>query len=87
MSNRPKENPVRALEVEVLKLADKERAELARVLLLSLDEAEDQDTEREWAEEAERRYQELKAGRVQAIPSQQVFEEARARLRISFDLS
>lgn len=72
---------VKALEVEALKLADKDRAELARVLLLSLDEVEDQATEREWAEEAERRYQELKAGVVRGISSQQVFEEARARLR------
>lgn len=81
------ENSVRALEAEALNPADKERAELARVLLLSLDEAEDQDTAREWAEEAERRYQELKAGLVKAIPSQQMFEETRARSRVSLDLS
>lgn len=74
-------DPVKTLEVEALKLADKDRAELARVLLLSLEDAEDHDTELVWAEEAERRYQELKTGAVQAIPSGTVLEEARARLK------
>ena len=34
-----------------------------------------------WGEEADRRYQELRAGLVRAIPSEEVFEEARARLK------
>lgn len=72
---------VKALEAEALKLTGKDRAELARVLLLSLDDAEDQETEFAWAEEAERRYEELRAGAATAIPSEQVMEEARARLR------
>lgn len=74
-------DPVKTLEAEALKLAEKDRAELARVLLLSLEDAQDQDTELAWAEEAERRYQELKAGTVSAIPSERVLEEARARLK------
>lgn len=68
------------LEAEALKLTDKERAELARVLLLSLEEPADQDLEAAWAREAERRYEELKAGSVSSIPSEQVLAEARARL-------
>jgi len=74
-------DPIRTLEAEALKLAEKDRAELARVLLLSLEESEDQDTALAWEEEAERRYRELTAGAVQAIPSDKVLEEARARLR------
>jgi len=74
-------DPVKTLEAEALKLAEKDRAELARVLLLSLQDADDQDTELIWAEEAERRYQELKAEAVRAIPSERVLAEARARLK------
>ena len=72
---------VRRLRAEALKLAEKDRAELARLLLLSLDDSADQETELAWAEEAERRYQELRTGSVQAIPSERVLEEARARLK------
>lgn len=67
------------LEDAVLKLSEKDRAELARILLLSLDSAEDDASEVLWAEEAERRYAELESGAVQAIPSEQVFLQARAR--------
>jgi putative addiction module component (TIGR02574 family) len=74
-------DPTRTLQAEALKLEEKDRAELARVLLLSLEESEDQDTALAWAEEAERRYRELKTGAVPAIPSDEVLEEARARLR------
>lgn len=72
---------VQTLESEALKLTEKDRAELARVLLLSLDDSEDQEVEMVWAEEAERRYRELRAGTVSAIPSETVLAEARARLK------
>lgn len=72
---------VQDLEAAALKLEEKDRAELARILLLSLDPADHESSEAVWAEEAERRYEELKAGVVQAIPSEQVFQEARSRLR------
>lgn len=72
---------VKELETDALKLSGKDRAELARVLLLSLGEVSDQETERLWAEEAERRYRDLKAGAVDAIASDQVFREARSRLK------
>jgi len=73
--------PIKNLEAEALKLTEKDRAELARVLLLSLDDSGDQDTELAWAEEAERRYLELKLGAVEAIPSDVVLEQARSRLK------
>jgi len=72
---------VKNLEMEALKLAEKDRANLARVLLLSLGDSDDRANEVEWAEEAERRCEEIKAGRVEAVASEQVFEEARARLK------
>jgi putative addiction module component (TIGR02574 family) len=71
---------VHTLGSAALKLDEKDRAELARILLESLGPSDDCDYELEWAEEAERRYTEVKEGRVQAISSKQVFEEARARL-------
>jgi putative addiction module component (TIGR02574 family) len=69
------------LEQAALQLPTKDRAELARVLLLSLEDLHDGANELVWAEEAERRYAELEAGAVHAIPSEQVFAEARARLK------
>ncbi len=69
------------LEVEALELPEKSRAELARILLLSLDEHVDEGDEQVWAEEAERRYEELRTGKASPILSEQVFQEARARLR------
>lgn len=39
------------------------------------------ETSRAWAEEAERRYQELQRGEVTGQDSKEVFREARARLR------
>ncbi len=72
---------LKTLEADVLKLAEKDRAELARVLLLSLEPSEDQDVELVWAEEAERRYQELQSGASRAIPSAEVMLEARSRLK------
>jgi putative addiction module component (TIGR02574 family) len=74
-------SPVKTLEAKALRLATKDRAELARILLLSLEDSDDQDAERVWAEEAERRYREIKAGTVQAVASERVFEEARALLK------
>jgi putative addiction module component (TIGR02574 family) len=70
---------VKNLEAEALSLPEKDRAGLARVLLLSLGDAEEPDVEAAWAEEAERRYEELESGAAEAIPSERVFEEARSR--------
>jgi len=72
-------DPLKTFENEALKLPQKDRAELARVLLLSLD-SEDDDIEEVWAAEAERRYEELKSGAVEAVPSEVVFADARALL-------
>ncbi len=69
------------LEVAVLQLPETGRARLARILLLSLDESVEDETERVWAEEADRRYQEIQRGEVAVQDSDAVFKEARARFR------
>lgn len=67
------------VEAEALKLPSHERARLAEVLIASLDE-EDEVAEA-WADEAERRYEELRSGKVQGIPADEVFAKIRARRR------
>ena len=69
------------LEAAVLQLPETERARLARILLLSLGESAEDEPERTWAEEADRRYQEIRRGEVAVQDSEAVFKEARARLR------
>ena len=67
------------LEAELLKLPSHERARLAEVLIASLDEEDEIATA--WADEAERRYEELRSGEVEAIPGEEVFARIRSRLR------
>jgi putative addiction module component (TIGR02574 family) len=67
------------LEAELLRLPPAVRARLAEALLDSLEEA-DTELDRAWAEEAERRYQELRAGTVTAVPAADAIAKARARL-------
>ncbi|MFY9826411.1 MAG: addiction module protein [Thermoanaerobaculia bacterium] len=69
------------LEAAALQLPETGRARLARILLLSLGESAEDETERIWAEEADRRYQEIQRGDVAVQDSNAVFKEARARLR------
>lgn len=64
-----------------LSLDRKERAELAHRLIVSLDELSDEENERLWAEEADRRVRELREGRAKEIPGNQVMADARALLR------
>ena len=66
---------------EALRLSSHERALLAEHLIGSLETDTDPDAERHWIEEAERRYAEYKAGRVKAIAADQVFRDARAKLK------
>jgi putative addiction module component (TIGR02574 family) len=49
-------------------------------LLLSLDEPAPAEVERLWMDEAERRLDAYRAGRVQAIPADEVFSRAIAEL-------
>lgn len=65
---------------EILKsalgLPMEDRAALADRLLASIDELDEQEAERLWATEAQRRLEELQAGRVPASDSHAVAEKA-----------
>ena len=63
-----------------LQLPLRERALLAEHLIASLDEAGDAGAERLWAEEAERRYREYKAGKLSSRSSEEALRDARASL-------
>lgn len=74
------------LEAEALKLSSERRAELAHVLLLSLDgmdadQEPDPEIRQAAAEEAERRYQDYLDGKTQPIPGEEAFRRIRASLR------
>ena len=68
------------LKAEALRLTPEERAELASELLVSLDDLSEPEIERLWLEEGERRDAALDAGTARAIPADEVFSSARARL-------
>ncbi|HXC25144.1 MAG TPA: addiction module protein [Gemmatimonadaceae bacterium] len=72
--------PLDELQARVLQLSAGDRARLAEVLIASLDE--DAEIEAAWWVEADRRAAEVEAGTVQLIPGDQVFAEARARLKL-----
>jgi putative addiction module component (TIGR02574 family) len=72
------------VEKDAFQLSAQERAILARNLLRSLDEDDfgnEEENEALWIEVANRRYQELKSGKVKGIPAPQVFQDARSRLK------
>ena len=58
----------------------KKRARLARLLLESLDDENESDVEAAWVEEAKRRNEEVRSGRVRPQKSSQVHARARAAL-------
>ncbi len=68
-------------EVSALKLPAAERAALAERLIESLDMLDDAESERLWVEEAERRYQEYRRGRLPARSATEAIQDARTRLR------
>jgi putative addiction module component (TIGR02574 family) len=68
------------IENEIRSLSADDRMHLLRDLIADLDGSMDEDVEKAWLEEAERRYKEAKAGEVELIPAEEVFARARARL-------
>ena len=64
---------------EAAKLPDRERAELAGMLLESLDDEQDPAVELAWAEEVERRVRQIETGEVKTIPWEQVRAELFSR--------
>ena len=68
-------------ETTAMSLPVAERAALAEHLIESLDLLDDAENERLWVDEAERRYQEYKQGRLSARPAAEAIRDARARSR------
>ena len=64
-----------------LSLEVHDRAALAERLLASLEELSEEEAERLWAEEAQRRLEEYRAGRAKAVRAEEVHEKAGKLLR------
>ena len=69
------------LEAEALKLDAKGRARLAGKLLESLESLSPDENARLWAEEAQRRDAEMDSNAEASCPADEVFRDARAKLK------
>jgi Putative addiction module component len=69
------------IEVEALKLDARGRARLAKKLLESLETLSDEENERLWAEEADRRDTAWDAAPESGRPAADVLRDARAKLK------
>jgi len=68
-------------EHKVKQLTLEDRATLIEHLIRSLDDLDEAECERLWIQEAEKRYQGYKAGRIKSQSAENVFSDAKARLR------
>lgn len=68
------------LETEIRKLALKERAALAKWIVQTLDDLSEAEIDALWAEEAERRLDELEQGVAAEIPAEEALQRARAAI-------
>lgn len=75
--NRFATRGTKRIEAEVMKLDLPARAALAEKLLSSLDDLTEAENEALWAEEAERRAEELRSGKVIALDGEDVMRRAR----------
>jgi len=66
---------------KLLSLPCEDRIYLVDKLLKSLNAPSKEEVEKAWAEESERRIDEIESGNVQTIPGEQVFREIRKRLK------
>jgi putative addiction module component (TIGR02574 family) len=71
----------RTLEKEALALPVEERARLAELLLESLDSLSEEDAEKLWLDEAERRATKIDEGAVTLVSSEELERRARAALK------
>jgi len=71
---------IEELEAQLVHLGESDKKQLLRRLIADLDEGRDEDVERAWLEEAQRRYKELKDGVVKGVPAGESIAKARERL-------
>lgn len=62
---------------EALLLTPAQRAELADLLVVSLESTPPDEVQRLWIEEANKRLEEVRSGKVKTIPGEDVLAEAR----------
>ena len=68
------------IENEIRALSADDRMHLLRDLIADLDGDMDENVEKAWLEEAERRHRELCPGKVALVSAEETFTRARARL-------
>jgi len=73
--------PLNEIELELLLLPQRERAELAHRLIVSLDEGKDDDVDAYWRNELDRRQREIENGTAELIPADEAMRRARAALK------
>jgi putative addiction module component (TIGR02574 family) len=69
------------IENSALELNEKQRADLAKRLIYSLDEHVDENVEQAWIDEVSRRKEEIKSGTVTPVPGEEVHNAARKLLK------
>ncbi len=69
------------LEKEIRALDSQQKATLAHILIQELDSSVDDNAEEIWIEEAKRRYQDFKEGKINAISGDEVMRQARHQLK------
>ena len=74
---------LKEIELELLSLPQRERAELAHRLIVSLDEGKDDDVDAYWRNELDRRQREIEngTGTAELIPADEAMRRARAALK------
>ena len=72
---------LKQIEDEALSLSENERTKLAQKLLLSLEDASEEEIAENWLAEAHRRAQDLDNGLVEPISADKVRRKAQALLR------
>jgi putative addiction module component (TIGR02574 family) len=72
---------LKELAAQAMDLPADDRAELADLLVTSLDSADLASLERAWADEAHRRSVEVRSGEVTAIPAEEALKQVRASLK------
>lgn len=68
-------------EQQVKNLSVEERGQLIQSLIEGLDDIDEQSLEALWIQEASRRLNAYRSGRIESRPSADVFSDARARLK------
>jgi putative addiction module component (TIGR02574 family) len=69
------------LKAEILRLAESDRAELAQLLIESLDAEVDADAEAAWDAELDRRVQRQEEGKSKSRPAEDVLDEIRKKYK------